>query len=767
MTQDNHTEAFGTTADFLTELGKTYDDIRVLNTTGGGGVIYSGHHKRLDRRVILKQIRAEHLDTIGSRRELDLLLDLKHTYLPQIFDFWEYGKDVYTVMEFIEGSSLKEYLDTGRRFSEQEVIRFASQLAEVLSYLHASPSHIVHADIKPANIMLTPAGNICLIDFNVSATDTAADTIGYTPGYAPPEQLLSFVRCKQATHFTQIGTAAVAVPAPSDADEERTVLSDAAVPDPDATYLDDDARTCLSENAAPHADAAFVPAPAPRKKKTEISGSHSRIGKPGSLFSQLEDSADRIETAFGRRISVDVRTDIYSACATLYHLLTGKRPLPADADNKQIPVESILPRVNDAFADILEKGMANDPDARFQSADQLLSAIHKIGKNTKRYKRMRLSQDITVLLLIVLFGAGCVSAYRGGMMMLDTHTETVLAGAQTLCREGRYTEVEGYIHTELLDKPFLPLLSDTTLSDAYYFIGTGHLGAGDNVQAVAALRTAVFYASEDPRAYRDYAIALARTGDAAAADEALSQALAHGLSDENLYAVQGEILLSVGNSKEAQSAFLSCIASMEGKNAKDISADTATMLIHALLGYDTTLAADGDTAKTLSERVTILDNALQWLSDNKALTAYSIPIYERLAQTALTLGSVYAADGEHTVDAAAAVSKAAEAYRAVIDAGYATLNEYLNLSVCYQSVASLSRAMEVLTEAEKRYSDRYELYKRMAYLAFDIEEARAPIDRDYTRFLDAGRKALSLYNASGMTEDPELPYLERVIAELS
>ncbi len=778
MTTNNQT--YRTSDDFFAELAKTYDDIRVLNTTGGGGVIYSGYHKRLNRRVVLKQIRAEHLDAIGSRRELDLLLDLKHTYLPQIFDFWEYANDVYTVMEFIEGKSLKEHLDAGRVFSEREVTRFAIQLAEVLAYLHNSPSHIVHADIKPANIMLTPGDNICLIDFNVSATgDGAEDTIGYTPGYAPPEQLYAFVRCKQANHArasAQPVESIAAAPA-ANAEDDRTALL-YRDNDPDKTYLDEDARTCLSAASADHdrtalsGTAAVAPptASAALTQRTATLRTETlRIGKPGSLFSQLEDTADRIEVHFGkkRRITVDMRTDIYSACATLYHLLTGRRPLAADTAAKQIPIEALCPRVNDAFADILEKGMAFDPDKRFSSSDQLLAALHKLAKSSRRYKRMRLGQDLTVLLLVAVFGLGLVSALRGGMMLLDTRTEAILSEADTYNRTGQYALVAPYITEQLLDSPFLALCADTTLGDAYYLCGTAALSGGDAAQAVSYLRTALLYRSDNPNFYRDYAIALARIGDTDGAAEALAQADTLGLTGANLDAVRGEILYAGGQYEDAGAAYRACLAVMDESTAADLSPDDLTTLVHALIGQDNILAPDGETTAVLRERITALGAGIAWFSEDSTTASYANVLHERLAGIALTLGMQYKEAGD-TNGATHAILQAADSYRVLVDGGFATLNEYLNLSVCYQSTGFLDEAREVLRSAEVRYSDRYALSMRTALLAYDIAMQYPPEERDFSEVRTYGERAVTLYNTrTDAAEDPEMVYLTRILAELS
>lgn len=157
--------------------------------SGSGSIIYRAYHKRLKKYVILKQIRSEAREVIGDRHEADLLKNLKHSYLPQVYDFLIIDGKVYTVMDYIPGRTLKEELIASGRLNQRDVIKWAIQLCEALCYLHKQIVPIIHSDIKPSNIMLTPQGDICLIDFNVSLlfADNLS-VIGHSISYAAPEQ---------------------------------------------------------------------------------------------------------------------------------------------------------------------------------------------------------------------------------------------------------------------------------------------------------------------------------------------------------------------------------------------------------------------------------------------------------------------------------------------------------------------------------------------------------------------------------------------------
>jgi serine/threonine-protein kinase len=161
--------------------------------SGGGGVVYKAWHTRLQKHVVLKRIKDESgLMQIDRRRgEADILKNLKHANLPQLYDFIEDEGGVYTVMEFIPGRSFAELLGAGkRRYPQAQIVGWARQLADALRYLHGQDPPVLHSDIKPGNIMLTPSGDVCLIDFNVSLvlTGESAQALGLSHGYASPEQ---------------------------------------------------------------------------------------------------------------------------------------------------------------------------------------------------------------------------------------------------------------------------------------------------------------------------------------------------------------------------------------------------------------------------------------------------------------------------------------------------------------------------------------------------------------------------------------------------
>ncbi|WP_407383931.1 protein kinase domain-containing protein [Ruminococcus sp.] len=154
---------------------------------GGMGVIYLAIHLRLNKYVVLKKLKNANATLSMLRNEVDVLKSLRHTYLPQVYDFIEHNGDLYTIIDYIEGYDLKYYLDHGIEVTESQLIKWLKQLCEVLSYLHRHQPRILHLDIKPANVIIQTNGDVCLIDFGISMLGN--DLLkGISYDYSSPEQ---------------------------------------------------------------------------------------------------------------------------------------------------------------------------------------------------------------------------------------------------------------------------------------------------------------------------------------------------------------------------------------------------------------------------------------------------------------------------------------------------------------------------------------------------------------------------------------------------
>ncbi len=162
---------------------------------GGMGSVYLAIDENLGVQVAVK----ENLFTTEEyarqfRLEAVILANIRHPNLPRVSDhFVIAGEGQYLIMDFIDGEDLRQRMERAGVLSEDEVIQIGAAMCDALSYLHARKPSILHRDLKPGNVKISPDGHIFLVDFGLAkmiqgnqATTTGARAM--TPGYSPPEQ---------------------------------------------------------------------------------------------------------------------------------------------------------------------------------------------------------------------------------------------------------------------------------------------------------------------------------------------------------------------------------------------------------------------------------------------------------------------------------------------------------------------------------------------------------------------------------------------------
>ncbi|WP_109509603.1 serine/threonine-protein kinase [Nocardioides speluncae] len=170
-----------------------YSPVREIGR-GGMGSVWLGQDKVLGRQVALKQIGllpgAEDVNVVRVRREARHAASLSHPNVVAVFDLVEEGGRYWLVMEYVEGVTLGRLVRDQGRLAVDEAASVAIQAASGLAAAHAEG--IVHRDVKPGNIMVTPDGEVRLTDFGIARADTDA-TITKTglltgsPAYLAPE----------------------------------------------------------------------------------------------------------------------------------------------------------------------------------------------------------------------------------------------------------------------------------------------------------------------------------------------------------------------------------------------------------------------------------------------------------------------------------------------------------------------------------------------------------------------------------------------------
>jgi len=185
-------------------IGQTLGHYRIVEKIGAGGMgeVYRAHDERLDRDVALKILPSGTLNDESARKrfrnEALALAKLSHPHIATVFDFDSQEGMDFLVMELVSGATLAEKLAAGP-LPEKEVIELGSQVAEALEEAHEQ--HVVHRDLKPGNIIVTPKGQAKVLDFGLAklqrptgeaeltASLTATMSVSGTLPYMAPEQL--------------------------------------------------------------------------------------------------------------------------------------------------------------------------------------------------------------------------------------------------------------------------------------------------------------------------------------------------------------------------------------------------------------------------------------------------------------------------------------------------------------------------------------------------------------------------------------------------
>ncbi len=184
----------------MLEIGSLVDGkYKILNKVGQGGmsVVYLAMNEKANKQWAVKEVRKDGVKDFeivkqGLVAETDILKKLSHPNLPSIIDVIDTEESFIIIMDYIQGNSLNKALDEFGAQPQENVIAWAKQLTDVLGYLHSRTPPIIYRDMKPANIMLKPDGNVTLIDFGTAREykekNLADTTCLGTVGYAAPEQ---------------------------------------------------------------------------------------------------------------------------------------------------------------------------------------------------------------------------------------------------------------------------------------------------------------------------------------------------------------------------------------------------------------------------------------------------------------------------------------------------------------------------------------------------------------------------------------------------
>ncbi|MFC1889546.1 protein kinase, partial [Thermodesulfobacteriota bacterium] len=180
-------------------IGQTISHYRILSKIGQGGMglVYKAEDIRLQRVVALKFLPPEASESGQMRERLEqearIASAMTHPNVAVVYDIDEIDGRLFIVMEYVEGETLRQVMNR-HAIELDEVLEIAITVAGVLHVAHNHPKGIIHRDIKPENIMISPKGEIKVMDFGLAKASNAAPitrdgTKMGTFRYAPPEQI--------------------------------------------------------------------------------------------------------------------------------------------------------------------------------------------------------------------------------------------------------------------------------------------------------------------------------------------------------------------------------------------------------------------------------------------------------------------------------------------------------------------------------------------------------------------------------------------------
>lgn len=695
-----------------TIIGGTYEIMEEIGS-GGGGIVYKARHIRLETDVVVKKIRDEVRNKIQSRQEADVLKKLKHPYLPRVYDFIEMPEGVFTVMDFVPGISLADALKQYQRFSQKQVLQWAEELGEALAYLHGQQPSIIHSDIKPANIILTPQGHICLIDFNISIVldSSMKATLGISAGYSSPEQYRDIKTMQDyltSIRMTQMGNQTQAV--------------------------------------------------------------------WGSNGTELLQDGKTIATAVQPKVSIDRRSDIYSLGCVLYHLLAGFPP-STDFNKRmpiiQVPgVSEGFALIIEKMIQYYPEQRYQDGKEYLNSIRNCYKFDRRYIQHYRKEKALFVSSLLLFLIGSLLVGAGIIETRKE----LERTYQAVLQEVEEIAEDGDYesaiemvqeleekydSRVEAYERelyylyltgqyeecidrgNSMIDLQKIVLRNDAEkeiYGDIFYIIANSYYEVMNYTNAETAIEEAISYNANNSLYYRDYCIILAKQGRLESAQKALLEAIDLDLGDDSIYYAEAEICAAKGKINEAIEGFKETIHTTDDSILKK----RAVLLCATMLrDYN-----------RLEEEITLLETARNQTDKREryVITEYLADAYMRMGDS-------------HPNRLVEYNNKALELFLELKQNGYITYQLQENMTILYEENLAFDEAQNILEQMAEQYPANYKVYKRFAFLEADRQQYLENSSRDYTKMKQYYEKAKELYEQQ-TTEDLEMQMLENMIWDL-
>ncbi|MEM8962409.1 MAG: serine/threonine-protein kinase [Acidobacteriota bacterium] len=387
-------------------VGTQIGNIRLENLLGVGGMgeVYQGFDEKLERRVAVKTIRAEHRlsDEMKARflREARILSKLEDSAITQVYDLIEGDDTDFLIFEFVEGQTLRQAA-TRRRLGEIEIMELGERISRALAVAHEA--RVVHRDLKPDNIMVQPSGAVKILDFGIARA--SADPFEHAETRRLDTMAMPAPIIDDAP--TLLDNAPVDDHATIFDDERPTELAPTDLGDDEPTRTlpligrDDQAITKVMGDEA----AATVPSMAVATSSMTSSTWDSALTEQGHVLGTVRYMSP--EQARGE--DVTPKSDLYAFGIMMQELLTH-RPAYDDvssphklllkvARNETVPITDVDPDLARLIEDLKQLNPDRRPSAA-KTAEQLRWVLDK----PQRLRRKRLRAMAAAAAFVVLIG---------------------------------------------------------------------------------------------------------------------------------------------------------------------------------------------------------------------------------------------------------------------------------------------------------------------------------------------------------------------------
>lgn len=418
-------------------IGKQLGDylIQVVLGTGGMARVYRGYDDNLERYAAIKVIEPQLLasneeDDYRERflREARSIARLNHPNIVSVYQFNQIGSLYYIAMEYAEGANLREiiknYIQQGRLMPTAELLKVMKDMADALDYAHRQS--IIHRDVKPSNIIVTPEGKAVLTDFGLALNATEG-TIGNTFGsvhYIAPEQAVASAQA--VPQSDQYSLAIVAYE-----------LLTGRVPFDDASAM----SIALKHIGEPPPPPSYLNANIPPEVEEVILRALAK--EPEKRFNTAKDFVNALEMAFTMFDNADIA-------------------LPDDLaliSSEGQPATAAFPPLKNAIQDSHATKVYTSPEKRFKIAtDQAAETTEEQHEGNRLWL---IAGGLTVLAILV---SALVFNLSSNEQSAITRTVAMLAQESTLAADSTATYVASASVTSIINDQVTTNRSQTTIT---------------------------------------------------------------------------------------------------------------------------------------------------------------------------------------------------------------------------------------------------------------------------------------------------------------